>query len=116
MSGDAAVDQEATNSWPTPKCPNLRHMLIIGIILFGMLVGAAAQLLLGRGGSQIDWITAFAAGLGGSFVGGLLGSLLAGEGFALRPSGLIWSFVGAVIVTAAWRAWSRSRGKQTSGS
>ena len=52
----------------------------------------------------------------GALVGGLLGSLLAGEGFALRPSGLIWSFVGAVIVTAAWRAWSRSRGKQTSGS
>ena len=29
-------------------------------------------------------------------------SLLAGDGLELQPSGLIGSFVGAVIVTAAW--------------
>jgi hypothetical protein len=34
-------------------------MLFIGIILFGMLVGAAAQLILGRGGSGINWPLAF---------------------------------------------------------
>lgn len=80
-------------------------MLIIAIILFGMIVGAAAQLILGKRG-QIDWPMAFAAGLSGSFVGGLLISLLAGDGIALRPSGLIGSIVGAVIVTAAWHWWS----------
>ncbi len=76
-------------------------MLIIGIMLFGMLVGAAAQLLLGsRGG--INWTTAIVAGLVGSFVGGLLISLLAGDGLELRPSGIIGSIAGAVLVTLAW--------------
>ncbi|QDO88585.1 GlsB/YeaQ/YmgE family stress response membrane protein [Ornithinimicrobium ciconiae] len=78
-------------------------MLIIGLILFGMLVGAGAQLLLGRGSRGIDWSMAVVAGLVGSFVGGLLSSTLAGDGLALRPSGIIGSLVGAVIVTATWR-------------
>ena len=87
-------------------------MLILAIILFGMLVGAAAQLILGReskGGSKsIDWTMAFVAGLVGSFVGGLLASLVAGDGLELRPSGIIGSIVGAVIVTAVWR-WGAAR-------
>ena len=81
-------------------------MLIIGLILFGMLIGAGAQLILGRKGQGINWPMAFAAGLIGSFVGGLLSSLLAGDGLALRPSGIIGSLVGAVIVTAGWRWWT----------
>jgi len=87
-----------------------QRMLIIGIILFGMLVGAAAQLILGRGGKGIDWTMAFVAGLVGSFVGGLLASLVAGDGLELRPSGIIGSVVGAVIVTVVWR-WSAARRK-----
>lgn len=83
-------------------------MLIIGLILFGMLVGAAAQLILGKGSKGIDWTMAFIAGLVGSFLGGLLASLLAGDGLAFRPSGIIGSIVGAVIVTGAWR-WNANR-------
>ncbi|HYN29352.1 MAG TPA: GlsB/YeaQ/YmgE family stress response membrane protein [Dermatophilaceae bacterium] len=88
-------------------------MLILGIILFGMLVGAAAQLLLGRGGSGIDWPLALGSGLAGSFVGGLLASLLAGDGLALRPSGIIGSLAGAVLVTGAWQWWRARRGAPT---
>jgi uncharacterized membrane protein YeaQ/YmgE (transglycosylase-associated protein family) len=77
-------------------------MLFIGIILFGMIVGAAAQLILRRGGSGINWPLAFGTGIAGSFVGGLLASLLAGDGLALRPSGIIGSIIGAVIVTLGW--------------
>ena len=80
-------------------------MLLIALILFGMLIGAGAQLILGRSGQGIDWPMAFASGLLGSFVGGLLASLLAGDGLSLRPSGIIGSLVGAVIVTAGWRWW-----------
>lgn len=83
-------------------------MLIIAIILFGMLAGAAAQLILGRGGKGIDWAMAFVAGLVGSFIGGLLASLVRGDGIELRPSGIIGSVVGAVLVTLVWRWW-RSR-------
>ncbi|WP_138997814.1 GlsB/YeaQ/YmgE family stress response membrane protein [Rhodococcus zopfii] len=80
-------------------------MLIIGIILFGLLVGAVAQFIVGKSGSGIDWTLAFAAGVGGSFVGGMIISLLAGDGLALRPSGIIGSIAGAIIVTALWSWW-----------
>lgn len=75
-------------------------MLILGILLFGLVIGAGAQFLLSRGSTDIDWATALIAGLVGSFVGGLLISLIAGDGLAFRPSGIIGSIVGAVIVTA----------------
>ena len=78
-------------------------MLILGIIGFGALVGAAAEFILGRGGRGIDWGMAIGAGLIGSFVGGLLASLIAGDGLAFKASGIIGSIVGAVIVTFIWR-------------
>ncbi len=67
------------------------------------MVGAAAQLLLGRDGARTDWGMALIAGFGGSFVGGLLISLIAGDGIGLHPSGLIGSVVGAVAITAIWQ-------------
>ncbi len=87
-------------------------MLIIGLILFGMLIGAGAQLLLGRSTRSIDWGMALVSGLSGSFVGGLLFSLVAGDGLELRPSGIIGSLIGAVIVTAAWQ-WFNRRDRST---
>ena len=87
-------------------------MLILALILFGMIAGAAAQLLLGTPARGINWSLAFGAGLIGSFVGGLLISLLAGDGLELRPSGLIGSIVGAVIVTAGW-LWFKRRESPT---
>ncbi|MCU0260716.1 MAG: GlsB/YeaQ/YmgE family stress response membrane protein [Ilumatobacteraceae bacterium] len=88
-------------------------MLILGIILFGLLVGWLAQFILSRGRArtgQIDWTLALVAGLAGSFVGGLIFSLIAGDGLDLRPSGIIGSILGAVIVTAGW-GWFRRRGR-----
>ncbi|AEA26486.1 GlsB/YeaQ/YmgE family stress response membrane protein [Pseudonocardia benzenivorans] len=81
-------------------------MLLLGIILFGMLVGAAAQLIVGRSGRRgVDWGLALVAGLVGSFVGGLVVSLVSGDGLALRPSGIIGSLAGAVLVTLGWQWW-----------
>jgi uncharacterized membrane protein YeaQ/YmgE (transglycosylase-associated protein family) len=88
-------------------------MLIIAIILFGMLMGGAAQLILGRQGGRIDWGIALVAGLVGSFIGGLLLSLIAGDGLEIRPSGIIGSIGGALIVTAAWRWYDRRTRQQT---
>lgn len=84
-------------------------MLILGLILFGMMIGAAAQFLLGQTSRGVDWTTALIAGLAGSFVGGLLASLIAGDGIALRPSGIIGSIIGAVIVTFVWTRVAASR-------
>jgi uncharacterized membrane protein YeaQ/YmgE (transglycosylase-associated protein family) len=78
-------------------------VLILGIILFGMLVGWLAQFILGRDAGTTDWTMALVAGLAGSFVGGLLFSLLAGDGLAFRASGVIGSLVGALLITAGWQ-------------
>jgi uncharacterized membrane protein YeaQ/YmgE (transglycosylase-associated protein family) len=77
-------------------------MLILAILGLGFLAGWLAQLILGRGTG--NWGEALLAGLIGSFVGGLLVSLIAGDGFRIRPSGIIGSIVGAVIVLAIWGA------------
>lgn len=84
-------------------------MLIIGIILFGMIAGAGAQLILQRG-TGINWPLAFATGLIGSFVGGLFVSFLAGDGLHLRPSGIFGSIFGAVVVTLLWDWFQGRRG------
>ena len=71
-------------------------MLILGIILFGVIAGWVARTILGR--SDLSWGRTILFGLSGSFVGGLLFSLLAGDGLALRPSGILGSILGAIIV------------------
>lgn len=83
-------------------------MLFLSILVAGMFFGWIAQLLLGSTSRNIDWGMALIAGLSGSFVGGLMVSLIAGDGIALRPSGIIGSIVGAIVVTAVWQ-YVRSR-------
>lgn len=82
-------------------------MLILAIIVFGMFVGWIAQIALGANTRTTDWGMALIAGIAGSFVGGLLASLLAGDGLGLRPSGLIGSFAGALVITAGWQMYRR---------
>jgi uncharacterized membrane protein YeaQ/YmgE (transglycosylase-associated protein family) len=85
-------------------------MLILAIIVFGLLVGGLAQLVLGRSMRDVNWTVAIVTGLLGSLVGGLLASLLAGDGLELRHSGLIGSFVGALLLTLAWSWYAGRRG------
>lgn len=77
-------------------------MLLLALLGFGMLVGWLAQLALGMGTRPNG--QSLIAGLVGSFVGGLLVSLIAGDGLSIQPSGIIGSFVGAVIVLGIWTA------------
>lgn len=86
-------------------CPAVLLLVIIG---FGLFAGAVAQLVLGTGVYSINWAEAIVAGLAGSFVGGLLISLIAGDGLRLRASGLIGSIAGAIVVLAGYR-WYRGR-------
>jgi uncharacterized membrane protein YeaQ/YmgE (transglycosylase-associated protein family) len=87
-------------------------MLILAILAFGMAIGWFAQLVLGGGGRQTDWAMALIAGLAGSFVGGIIASLIFGDGLAIRPSGIIGSFIGAVIITAIWQRTRKSSTRQ----
>jgi uncharacterized membrane protein YeaQ/YmgE (transglycosylase-associated protein family) len=75
-------------------------VLILAIIAFGMIVGWLAQLVLGMGTRPNA--QSLVAGLLGSLVGGTLASILSDEDFKLQFSGLIGSFVGAVIVLLIW--------------
>ena len=81
-------------------------MLILFIVIWGMICGWLAQLILGRtrGMRNTNWTEAIVAGLVGSFVGGRLISLLSGDGLDLKPSGLIGSVLGAIVVLAIWQA------------
>ena len=80
-------------------------MLILAILAFGILIGGVAGWITGTQ----DWGKRIIFGLSGSFVGGLLASLIAGDGLALRPSGIIGSIVGAVILMLIDRAVSSRR-------
>jgi len=77
-------------------------MLILAIIAIGIVAGGLAQLLFGVPWREINWGMALGAGLLGSFVGGLLLSLLTGHGLELHPTGIVGSLLGAMLVTIAW--------------
>jgi uncharacterized membrane protein YeaQ/YmgE (transglycosylase-associated protein family) len=83
-------------------------VLLLAIVGLGLFAGAVAQLVLGTGVYDINWAEAIVAGLVGSFVGGLLASIVAGDGIQLRPSGIIGSIIGAIVVSAIY-GWYRSR-------
>jgi uncharacterized membrane protein YeaQ/YmgE (transglycosylase-associated protein family) len=88
-------------------------VLILGILIFGFMIGWLAQFILGRAAYSTDWTMALVAGLGGSFVGGLLASLIAGDGLALKPSGIIGSVVGALLITAIWQWYANKKRQAT---
>jgi uncharacterized membrane protein YeaQ/YmgE (transglycosylase-associated protein family) len=71
-------------------------MLILFILVWGLAIGWVAQWIV-FGGGKPTALSLF-AGLAGSFVGGLLASLISGDGLNLRASGIIGSIVGAVLI------------------
>lgn len=79
-------------------------MLIFAIVGFAFLVGWLANIILGGGSRPENWGPLILASFVGSFVGGAIASIIGGEGFQLRPSGLIGSVIGAVIVLAIYNA------------
>jgi uncharacterized membrane protein YeaQ/YmgE (transglycosylase-associated protein family) len=87
-------------------------VLIIAIILLGIIAGALARWIVGAlTNAEFAISEAFVAGLAGSFVGGLLLSLLAGDGLTLAASGILGSTLGAVVILAVW---GFVRGRQAS--
>jgi uncharacterized membrane protein YeaQ/YmgE (transglycosylase-associated protein family) len=83
-------------------------VLILAILVLGLAAGWVANLLVGRG-QKVSWAQLLAVGIAGSFVGGLVSSLIFGDGLAVRPSGLIGSILGAIIVLLVVRLISSRR-------
>lgn len=86
---------------------------ILALVVIPLVAGYVANYVVGKGKGFLPW-ELFVAGIIGSFVGGAIGNVIAGEGvfggdgFAIHPSGLIGSIVGAIIVLAIW-GWFRMR-------
>jgi uncharacterized membrane protein YeaQ/YmgE (transglycosylase-associated protein family) len=78
---------------------------IIFVLAWGMGIGWIAQLILG---AQQNWGQALFIGVAGSFVGGMIGNLIFGDGFNLRPAGIVGSILGALLLLAIVQAVQRS--------
>lgn len=76
-------------------------MSIIGWILFGLIVGVVAKLLM-PGRDPGGMIVTILLGIGGALVGGFIGRALGwyGEG---DPVGFIMAVIGAILVLFAYR-------------
>ena len=69
-------------------------MLLVWLI-FGFIVGYVATAL-HPGEENLGFFATVGIGVAGTFIGGLIHSMLRGS-FSLHPAGLIWSIVGGVI-------------------
>ena len=81
-------------------------LTIIGMIIIGAIAGFLARALV-PGDDSMGIVPTIVLGIVGSFVGGLLASLLFGGGDGesfLRPSGLIGSIIGAIIALLVYNA------------
>ena len=70
--------------------------LLLAFIVIALVAGYVANFLVGKQRKYEPW-ELFVIGIVGSFVGGLIFSLIAGDGIELRPTGLIGSCIGAIV-------------------
>ncbi|MBZ4397654.1 GlsB/YeaQ/YmgE family stress response membrane protein [Myxococcus faecalis] len=85
-------------------------MGIIAFIIIGLIAGLIARAIL-PGKQSMGLLATTLLGMVGSLLGGLIGSLFTRDGrlFDLRPSGLIMSVLGAIVVLLIVGAVGRRR-------
>ena len=73
-------------------------MHILGWIVFGLVVGLIARFLM-PGRQPMGFILTTLLGIGGSFAGGYIGSMLSGQPLdAAGPAGWIGAILGALLL------------------
>jgi uncharacterized membrane protein YeaQ/YmgE (transglycosylase-associated protein family) len=70
--------------------------LLLAFIVIALVAGFIANFLVAGKRKYENWELFFIV-IVGSFVGGLIFSLIAGDGIELRPSGLVGSIIGAIV-------------------
>jgi uncharacterized membrane protein YeaQ/YmgE (transglycosylase-associated protein family) len=87
-------------------------MSIIAFIIVGLLAGLIARALM-PGRQSMGLVATTLLGMGGSLLGGFIGSLFrGGDMFALHPSGIIMSVLGAMLVLFLVGFVGRRRGRR----
>ena len=79
-------------------------LYILGLILWGFIVGALARLAL-PGPDPMPWYATIGLGLGGSLVGGLVAQVILG-----MAGGLIFAVLGAIVLLYLYRRFAQGRG------
>lgn len=79
-------------------------LYILGLILWGFVVGALARLAL-PGPDPMPWYATIGLGLGGSLVGGLVAQVILG-----MAGGLIFAVLGAIVLLYLYRRFAQGRG------
>ena len=73
-------------------------MGILAFILFGLVIGLIARALM-PGRQSMGLVATTLLGMAGSFIGGLIGSIVkGGQMFELHTAGIIGSLLGALLV------------------
>jgi uncharacterized membrane protein YeaQ/YmgE (transglycosylase-associated protein family) len=84
-------------------------MGIIVFLIVGLIAGFIARALV-PGPDPMGWLGTMILGIVGSFVGGVLLSLVTTGNFEISATGIIGSIVGAIVVLLIWRAMGGRRG------
>jgi uncharacterized membrane protein YeaQ/YmgE (transglycosylase-associated protein family) len=79
-------------------------IFIIGLIVWGFIVGALARLAL-PGPDPMPWYATIGLGLSGSLLGGIVARILLGT-----AGGLIFAVLGAVLLLYLYRRYAQGRG------
>ncbi|MFL5917487.1 MAG: GlsB/YeaQ/YmgE family stress response membrane protein [Gaiellaceae bacterium] len=79
-------------------------LFILGLIVWGFIVGGLARLAL-PGPDPMPWYATIGLGLGGSLIGGVIARLLIGT-----AGGLIFAVVGAILLLYLYRRYVQHRG------
>jgi uncharacterized membrane protein YeaQ/YmgE (transglycosylase-associated protein family) len=77
---------------------------IIGLIVWGFIVGGLARLSL-PGPDPMPWYATIGLGLAGSLIGGIIARLLLGT-----AGGLLFAFLGATLLLYLYRRFAQGRG------
>jgi len=79
-------------------------LYVLGLILWGFIVGALARLAL-PGPDPMPWYATIGLGLGGSLLGGLVAQVVLGT-----AGGLIFAVLGAILLLYLYRRFAQGRG------
>lgn len=72
-------------------------MSLIVFLVFGFIVGLIARALL-PGSQKMGFVRTTLIGVAGSFIGGLIGNIIAGHALRVHAAGWIGSVIGAIVL------------------